>query len=81
MELRKGSRVLCPAGRGTVTDRDQACSESLVQLDEGTTLDTSHGRWWADELLAVVGFDPDALVWYAFPRLAKVPAGNLLREV
>lgn len=79
MELRKGSRVLCPSGRGTVTDRDQGYSESLVQLDEGSALDISHGQWWSDASLAVVGFDPDAMVWSG-PR--TVPAGDLLsREV
>lgn len=72
MELRKGSRVLSPAGRGTVTDRQWG--ESLVQLDHGTPMDTQHGQWWEDVTLIVMGFDPDALVWCG-PR--TVPAGEL----
>lgn len=62
MELRKGSRVLCPLGHGTVTD--QADGESLVRMDEGDVLDVEHGRWWDDVSLAVIGFDPDAAVWF-----------------
>jgi hypothetical protein len=77
MELRKGSRVLCPSGRGTVTDRCDG--ESLVQLDKGSILSTSHGQWWPDYRLSVVGFDPDAMVWIG---ARVVPAGDLpSREV
>jgi hypothetical protein len=61
MELCKGSRVLTPAGRGTVTDR--SAGESLVKLDAGDYLDTSHGRWHKDGALAVIGWDPEAMVW------------------
>lgn len=73
MELRKGSRVLSPAGRGTVVDRQWG--ESLVQLDHGTPMDTRHGQWWEDVTLVVMGFDPDALVWSGHNL---VPAGELL---
>ena len=73
MELRKGSRVLCPAGRGTVID--MTAGQSLVKLDTGTVLDTTHGQWWEDVRLAVIGFDPDVMVSYAN---RMVPASDTL---
>lgn len=75
MELRKGSVVFTPKGRGVVTDRDAGFGESLVQLDSGSELDTSHGEWFPDGVLAVAGFRPAAMVWSG-PRL--VPARDLL---
>ena len=72
LALRKGARVQTLAGPGTVTDH--AHGESLVQLDTGSELDRSHGRWIADQQLTVTGFDPDALVWTLARR---VPAGTL----
>ena len=77
MELRKGSRVLCPSGRGTVTDRCDG--ESLVRLEKGSALDTRHGQWRSAASLVVMGFDPDVMV-LSGPR--TVPAGDLpSREV
>lgn len=75
MELRKGSVVFTPKGRGVVTDHDTGFGESLVQLDSGSELDTSHGQWFPDGVIQVCGFRPGAMVWSG-PRL--VPASDLL---
>jgi hypothetical protein len=77
MELRKGSRVYCPSGLGTVVDRDaRVGSHSLVRLDSGTVMDMEHGQWWEDSSLTVAGFDPDAMVYHCAGRFG--PAGDLL---
>lgn len=73
MQLCKGSRVLTSQGRGTVVDR--AHGESLVRLDEGSKFDTTHGMWVCDESFAVIGFDPEAMV---FTASRKVRAQDIL---
>lgn len=61
----QGDTVDTPDGPGTVTDRDTYAGEVLVKLNNGSELDTSHGRWYPTNDVTVTGFDPDAWVWYA----------------
>ena len=78
MMLRLGSVVFTPKGRGVVSDRCTAAAESLVRLDRGSVLDTTHGQWFPDSILAPCGFRPDAEVWFA-GRI--VPASATIRKV
>lgn len=75
MMLRLGSVVFTPRGRGVVSDRDQG--QSLVRLDRGSVVDTTHGQWFPDSILAPCGFRPDAEVWFA-GRI--VPAWTAIRK-
>lgn len=61
----QGDTVDTPDGPGTVTDRATYAGEVLVRLNNGSELDTSHGRWYSTNDVTVTGFDPDAWVWYA----------------
>lgn len=74
MEMRKGSVVFTPRGRGVLSDH--CADEWLVRLDQGSEFDTSHGQWFPETALAETGgFRPDALVWWAG---AMVPASETL---
>lgn len=72
--LRLGAIVTCPDGPGTVVDR--SAGQSLVRLETGTVLDTTHGQWWPDTELTVTGYDPEAMVWRG---QRVVPAGDIER--
>lgn len=68
MDVKRGDVVTTVEGTsGIVTDLDRDYTDALVQLTEGedlTTFDTTHGRWYGyDEILSVVGYRPDFLVW------------------
>lgn len=74
MNMRLGSVVFTPRGRGVLVDHCQG--EWLVRLDRGTPLDTSHGQWYPHHVVvATGGFRPDAMVWFA---QRMVPAGEIL---
>ena len=65
MAIWQGDTVDTPDGSGTVTDRATYAGEVLVRLDNGSELDTSHGRWYATNDVTVTGYNPHAFVWYA----------------
>lgn len=74
MEMRKGSVVFTPRGRGVLVDHCQ--DEWLVRLDSGSILDTTHGQWFPERVLVPTGgFRPNALVWWAN---AMVPASETI---
>jgi hypothetical protein len=73
-----GDRVLTPEGKGTITDRDMTYNEALVKLDDGSSiLDTTHGRWYPFNELAVIGHDNTAQVWSG---QRQVPAEQIVRH-
>jgi len=61
----KGDLVDTPNGRGVVVDRDPMFAESAV------TIPGQFHQWWPNTDLKIVGYAPDALVWFG-PRM--VPA-------
>lgn len=59
----KGDVVSTDQGMGVVTDVIENYREALVRMDDGTFLDTTHGKWMPFICMARMGFDGDASVW------------------